>query len=428
MNHYNNGTGHVPRLPDRVVDTLIDSAGVSRLAPHIGSSVRDQTAQVERLVHETCEELLARLPASPVQGAASASGATPADFDASWAREIANNGGVQIGADYREWMLKGWRAASASGAKGAAVKTWRQRVADTYGEGLSERSQRDVGWDYAMAEIADWRALAERSQSQPSGAVAAAFKELVGKNTHRRPRIVGNDVEYRNEIDTYQIGRDVIDIAYGKANSATPAPEQEAAPKCACGTHTKAACDFAGSCRPPKQTPAPRSVVFNIPEMVNRFLRWPLPELVSIRLVPNIDRPIGTHLLSADEAKEMLEYVLGTNGEAFCDSHCTWLNHHPECILAAPVAQEAEQPKGEVILECRKCGANRMADPCGKPNDCGMIATAFLGAANTNKGGEVVNHAEAYELACIKRDKSNLARCYLDLRAAVSARSGGESE
>ena len=55
---YSNGPGNVPRLPDRVVDCLIDSAGVSRLA----YDDKDQAAAVERLVHDTCEELLARLP------------------------------------------------------------------------------------------------------------------------------------------------------------------------------------------------------------------------------------------------------------------------------------------------------------------------------------------------------------------------------
>jgi hypothetical protein len=62
---YNNGPGNVPRLPDRVVDTLIDSAGVSRCAPGRGLSVIDQSANVERLVHDACEELLARLPEAP---------------------------------------------------------------------------------------------------------------------------------------------------------------------------------------------------------------------------------------------------------------------------------------------------------------------------------------------------------------------------
>lgn len=63
MSSYNNGPGNIPRLPARVVDTLIDSAGVSRSAPgRTATTVRDQTAEVERLVHDACEELLARLP------------------------------------------------------------------------------------------------------------------------------------------------------------------------------------------------------------------------------------------------------------------------------------------------------------------------------------------------------------------------------
>lgn len=61
---YHNGLGNVPRLPERVVDTLIDSAGVSRMTPGRGDTVRDQTAQVEQLVHDVCEELLARLPST----------------------------------------------------------------------------------------------------------------------------------------------------------------------------------------------------------------------------------------------------------------------------------------------------------------------------------------------------------------------------
>jgi hypothetical protein len=59
---YECGTGDVQRLPDRVVDALIDGAGVSRCAPGQGIYVIDQTAAVEKLVHDTCEELLARLP------------------------------------------------------------------------------------------------------------------------------------------------------------------------------------------------------------------------------------------------------------------------------------------------------------------------------------------------------------------------------
>lgn len=70
MSTYKNGTGNVPRLPDRVVDTLVDTAGVSRCAPGEHDLVIDQTGNVHRLVHDTCEELLARLPADDARDAA----------------------------------------------------------------------------------------------------------------------------------------------------------------------------------------------------------------------------------------------------------------------------------------------------------------------------------------------------------------------
>lgn len=60
MSDYSNGPGNVPRLPDRVVDTLIDSAGVSTYHPD-GS----QLEKLHALAHGVAEELLARLPAPP---------------------------------------------------------------------------------------------------------------------------------------------------------------------------------------------------------------------------------------------------------------------------------------------------------------------------------------------------------------------------
>jgi hypothetical protein len=44
----------------------------------------------------------------------------------------------------------------------------------------------------------------------------------------------------------------------------------------------------------------------NIKTLVNRFLGWPLPE----GLRPEVARPIGTHLMNADEAKAMFTYCL----------------------------------------------------------------------------------------------------------------------
>lgn len=60
--NYNNGSGTVAQLPERVVDTLINSAGVSAYHPD-GS----QLEKLHALVHGTAEELLARLPSPAAQ-------------------------------------------------------------------------------------------------------------------------------------------------------------------------------------------------------------------------------------------------------------------------------------------------------------------------------------------------------------------------
>lgn len=65
----------------------------------------------------------------------------------------------------------------------------------------------------------------------------------------------------------------------------------------------------------------------DIGAMVNRFLAWPLPESLVVAEFSAIDRPIGTHLMNADEAKAMFEYVLTPPGDAtvatICNLHLT---------------------------------------------------------------------------------------------------------
>lgn len=48
----------------------------------------------------------------------------------------------------------------------------------------------------------------------------------------------------------------------------------------------------------------------DIKELVNRFLSWPLPASLTASMHPGIERPIGTLLMNADEAKAMFEYCL----------------------------------------------------------------------------------------------------------------------
>lgn len=54
--------------------------------------------------------------------------------------------------------------------------------------------------------------------------------------------------------------------------------------------------------------------MINMNKLVDRFLAWPLPKTVSSdACVTDKDYPhprIGTNLLTADEARQMLEYLL----------------------------------------------------------------------------------------------------------------------
>ena len=48
-----------------------------------------------------------------------------------------------------------------------------------------------------------------------------------------------------------------------------------------------------------------------IDELVNRFLTWPVPADVYPDGTPGQPGRIGTNLLTADQAKQMLEHILG---------------------------------------------------------------------------------------------------------------------
>jgi hypothetical protein len=63
---------------------------------------------------------------------------------------------------------------------------------------------------------------------------------------------------------------------------------------------------------------SPGDVGIDFPALVNRFLAWPLPESVFCDFVattPGAPHRIGTNLMTADEARAMLEYVLAKNPE-----------------------------------------------------------------------------------------------------------------
>lgn len=59
----------------------------------------------------------------------------------------------------------------------------------------------------------------------------------------------------------------------------------------------------------------------SIDEMVNRFLGWPLPASLQANM-PSIDRPIGTHMMNADEARAMFAYCLSVQPTSGADAEC----------------------------------------------------------------------------------------------------------
>lgn len=226
---------------------------------------------------------------------------------------------------------------SASGAKGAAVKPWQERAKEA-GDFPAFSAEGLV--KHMQAEIVDWRALAERAQAaQPSGAVALADR-LAKLSDEAEAKRSAEENPHMERI--YLGAREAYRVAADLAR-ATPAPEQEAA-----------------------QVGA-------------------VPALAELR----------------EQVKEM-QAAAYTYGDYSQEAVRVALDGVIDAIdsLAAPVAQEAEQPEGDVMRPkpCRNeiinsgAGAYPRSCPrCGIVKDCpaGVVAHfGHLGAANTDKGGE----------------------------------------
>ena len=61
---------------------------------------------------------------------------------------------------------------------------------------------------------------------------------------------------------------------------------------------------------PSAAAPAAPRKILDVRDMVNRFLGWPMPDSLSARIAPNITKPIGTHVMNADEARAMFEHCV----------------------------------------------------------------------------------------------------------------------
>jgi len=51
-------------------------------------------------------------------------------------------------------------------------------------------------------------------------------------------------------------------------------------------------------------------------------------------LVDRWDTPLWKDALHTGQYIDALRAALAQPDESFCDTHCTWHNHHPDCALA----------------------------------------------------------------------------------------------
>lgn len=93
----------------------------------------------------------------------------------------------------------------------------------------------------------------------------------------------------------------------------------------------------------------------DFPALVNRFLAWPLPESVCSDLIvtkPGAPHRIGTNLLTADETRAMLEYVLAKNPKPAP----TLLGGAPATAPAVGLPGAAGEGPGKVTITCNEAG------------------------------------------------------------------------
>jgi hypothetical protein len=106
----------------------------------------------------------------------------------------------------------------------------------------------------------------------------------------------------------------------------------------------------------------------NIEQLVDRFLAWPLPKSVaSDPCVTDRDYPhqrVGTNLLTADEARQMIEYLLTTQPAAVPEERLRALLEGLECEEIENLMQQRPEilrAVGVEIGKAAKLGAHLYA-------------------------------------------------------------------
>lgn len=129
-----------------------------------------------------------------------------------------------------------------------------------------------------------------------------------------------------------------------------------------------------------------------IDELVNRFLTWPVPADVYPDGTPGQPGRSGTNLLTAQQAKEMLEHVLGgvlyeavVKSERLAVAATDIVHRQTIAMRAAVVAAKLEGPEvGMQWIENTLCGPGHLPD---------IDEACAIGGAQTLFDKEMADHA-----------------------------------
>jgi hypothetical protein len=156
-----------------------------------------------------------------------------------------------------------------------------------------------------------------------------------------------------------------------------------------------------------------------LPELVNRFLAWPMPDSLSARIAPNVTKPIGTHLMNADEAKAMLEYVLATPADSKtacgqCFGKGVIANIGETCDLCNGSGRESDEEAAAKSESCA-CGTHTKA-ACDLAGVCGQRTATATHQATQQAGAAVGTPQEQFEeaLACALTEHTNIGTDGID--------------
>jgi hypothetical protein len=134
----------------------------------------------------------------------------------------------------------------------------------------------------------------------------------------------------------------------------------------------------------------------NLKALVDRFLAWKLPETLAADpcvTQPNTLHRTGTSLLTAPEARQMLEHVLGLN-----DQHPLVTEDQATLTLAVAIADDAARSDIEIYAAWKQVGTENGARgyPIYSLTEIKSPSTPGEDAASVMRGLSIAQRAAVY--------------------------------